>query len=124
MSEVTSGVTPDVTSEVTSEVRKRRSNAERQAAYRTRREGARKAQLAQRGLPALPAIPTMPGHKRWKAALTHAAELVTMVSGEMDEYQEARSEEWQESDRGSQHEEWLNLVREIEQGLEAALETV
>ena len=105
-----------------SEVRKRRSNAERQAAYRTRSKAARKAQLAQRGLPALPAISTMPGDKRWRVALRHAAEFVTMVNEEMEAYGAERSERWQESDRGEEHEDWLNQVKDVQEGLNQLLE--
>ncbi len=76
------------------------SAAARQAAYRARCELARKEQIRQQGLPPLPTIATLPGGPRWKAALTAAHTLLRQVSAEMQDYFDARSERWQESERG------------------------
>jgi hypothetical protein len=43
------------------------SAAERQAAFRARREQARQSELATKGLPSLPIISSMPGWPRWIA---------------------------------------------------------
>jgi hypothetical protein len=86
-----------------SQERKHASPAHRQAAYRERREQARVLQLRERALPALPAIPTLPGHGRWNAALQHAEQLLSTVAAEMASYFDARTELWQEGDRGAAH---------------------
>ena len=96
-----------------SQARKYASAAHRQAAYRLRRSQAGLAQLRERGLPALSPIPTMPGAARWKAALVHAEHLLSTVSEEMQGYFDDRSEVWQESDRGEEHEERAAAVDEV-----------
>ena len=96
-----------------SQARKYESAAARQAAYRARREEAQLAQLQERGLPPLPALPTMPGYPRWNAALQQARQALTLVSEEMTCYFEARSEVWQESDRGAEHLERISAVEEV-----------
>lgn len=83
--------------------RKHTSPAHRQAAYRERQARARLQQLQARALPALPAIATMPGHARWNAALQQAAHLLGTVAAEMSCYFDARTELWQEGDRGAEH---------------------
>jgi hypothetical protein len=97
--------------------KKHASAAARQAAYRSRRDQDRLAQLSVKGLPALPAIPAMPGWSRWKASFVAAQALLTVTLSEMQEYFDERSEIWQESDRGEQHQERITLV-------EAALDAV
>jgi hypothetical protein len=89
------------------------NQAQRQAAYRRRTENARQAQLHSKGLPTTPAIATMPGSARWKAALMRATELVSMVHEEMQDYFDERTETWQESERGEQHEERRAAVEEV-----------
>lgn len=81
------------------------SAAARQAAYRTRREHARQAALSAKGLPVLPAIASMPGWVRWNASFVAAHQLVAAAVTEMKDYFDDRSENWQESERGEEHEE-------------------
>jgi hypothetical protein len=81
------------------------SAAARQAAFRLRREQSRQADLAAKGLPALPSIPSMPGWPRWNAAFASAQELIAATLSEMQDYFEARSEGWQEGERGEEHQE-------------------
>ena len=68
------------------------THADRQAAYRRRRQEAHERQLQEKGLPPLPPIPTMPGAQRWQQAVAKAAELLTMVAQEMEAYFGDRSE--------------------------------
>lgn len=93
--------------------RKHKSPAHRQAAYRARVEKARRNQLQVRGLPALPAIPTMPGAARWNAGLRQAENLLSMIQEEMEAYFDDRSEIWQESERGEEHQERTQSVQEV-----------
>lgn len=86
------------------------SAAARQAAFRVRREQARQAVLAAKGLPALPPIPSMPGWARWNASFASAQEMITRTLGEMQDYFEDRSESWQEGERGEEHQEKIALV--------------
>jgi hypothetical protein len=79
------------------------SEAARQAAFRLRREQSRQAALAAKGLPALPAIPSLPGWPRWNAAFANAQELLTATLSEMQDYFDARSDSWQEGERGEAH---------------------
>ena len=89
------------------------SAAARQAAFRVRRESARQAVLAAKGLPALPAIPSMPGWPRWNASFINAQELLTETLSQMQDYFEARSENWQEGERGEDHQEKIALVEAV-----------
>jgi len=93
--------------------RKHANPAQRQAAYRKRCEAARHQHLSVRGLPPLPVIATFPGQARWTAALTSAQALVTQVSTEMRDYYDARTETWQESERGAQFQERLDALEEL-----------
>ena len=98
--------------------RKYTSSAERQAAYRARRQDAQRQALEAKGLPALPMLTTVPGWSRWRAALQSAQTLLEQVSSEMSDYHDARSDTWQESERGEdfrERQEALDaLVSELE----------
>lgn len=85
--------------------RKHNTNAARQQAYRARCEQTRQVAMAAKGLPSLPAIATLPGWSRWNAAFTVAHALVANSLGEMQNYFDDRSERWQDSDRGEDHQE-------------------
>jgi hypothetical protein len=87
------------------QARKYATRAEQQVAYRQRCDKARKAEMAAKGLPSLPAISTLPGWPRWNASLKAANELLTRTLDEMQEYFDDRSELWQESERGEEHQE-------------------
>jgi hypothetical protein len=97
--------------------RKHSTNAARQQAYRDRCEQARQNALAAKGLPSLPAIASLPGWSRWNAAFTAAHALVADSLSEMQGYFDDRSESWQESERGQDHQERIALA-------EAALEAL
>jgi hypothetical protein len=86
------------------------SNAARQAAFRARREQARQVELAAKGLPSLPRIPTLPGWPRWNASFKAAHELIADTLSEMQDYFDDRSESWQESERGNDHQEKIASV--------------
>ena len=89
------------------------TSAERQAAYRHRRESlAGASQLAQAVIPPVPAISSMPAHKRWRGLLKHATLLVDQAAREMQNYSESRSEEWQSSERGEAFAETLDAVQD------------
>lgn len=93
--------------------RKHDTPAQRQAAYRARSETARQRQQRERGLPELPAIATMPGTIRWNAIFRYAETLLCNAQAEMVDYFDARSEAWQESDRGMRHQERLETVETL-----------
>lgn len=97
--------------------RKYQSPAHRQAAYRARMEQARASQLRERGLPALPAIPTMPGTIRWNAMFRHTEQILCSAQAEMADYFDDRSEAWQDSDRGAEHQERLAAVEALAEAL-------
>jgi protein involved in temperature-dependent protein secretion len=92
--------------------------AARQAAYRQRCEQARQAALAAKGLPSLPVLATIPGGARWKASLRSAQELIADTLGEMQDYFDERSESWQESSRGEEHQERIASVEAVLEALE------
>ena len=92
--------------------RKYQTCAARQAAYRTRCEKARRAALAAKGLPALPAIAALPGWKRWNASFAAAQVLIECALDEMRDYYDDRSESWQESERGDEHQQRISGVEE------------
>ena len=93
--------------------------AARHAAYRKRQAEARRVELLRKGLPTLPAIPAMPGTARWDKMLAEIAVMLRTVTEEREEYQEDRSEEWQESDKGETFVERTDALREIEDLLDA-----
>ena len=90
--------------------RKYNTNAARQEAYRARREQARQIALAAKGLPPLPAIASLPGWTRWNASFTAAHALIADSLSQMQGYYDDRSEAWQESDRGEEHQERITSV--------------
>jgi hypothetical protein len=87
------------------------SAAARQAAYRKRCEQERRIERLSKGLPPLPAIPTMPGWARWNTALRLAQDLIERTQVEMEQYFDDRSETWQESERGEEHQNAINIVQ-------------
>src|SRR5258706_16104644 len=93
--------------------RKYLNRAAQQAAYRARQENARQVAVASKGLPSLPVIATMPGWARWNASFQSAHELIADTLGEMQDYYEERSESWQESDRGEEHQEKIASVEAV-----------
>ena len=72
--------------------RKYATNAARQAAYRTRGASTPAATL--------PIPPVTSGARRWAVLLGEAHGLLTMVADEMTTSWDARSDAWQESERG------------------------
>ena len=99
--------------------KKHPTHAARQAAYRDRCELARRAQLTERALPALPPISSFPGTARWNAAIRRASELLETIRAEMESYHDDRSTEWQESERGDEHQE---RIAQVEAALDAVSE--
>ena len=89
------------------------SPAARQSAYRDRCEKARRAALIARGLPSLPAIAALPGWKRWNASFAAAQDLTECALDEMRDYFDDRSETWQESERGDEHQDRITSVEEV-----------
>lgn len=94
------------------------SAAERQAAFRLRSEQARQAEIAAKGLPPLPVIPSMPGWPRWNATFRMAHALLDGAVTEMRDYFDDRSDAWQESDRGEEHQERITSAEAILEALE------
>jgi hypothetical protein len=101
--------------------KKHTSAAARQAAYRLRCEQARQAALAAKGLPMLPAIAALPGSSRWNASFAAAKELIASTLSEMQDYFDERSESWQESERGDNHQERMASVDEVLDALSGLL---
>jgi hypothetical protein len=93
--------------------RKYDTNGSRQAAYRLRQASVRQAERAEKGLPSLPPIASLPGQARWTTAIRYALALLTLVHDEMVAYFDARSEVWQESDRGTAHQERIDTLEEL-----------
>ena len=89
------------------------SAAARQAAYRSRCEQERQNELTAKGLPPMPAISSMPGWSRWNAALLMAQEMLSLTLEEMHGYYDDRSESWQNSERGEEHQEKVSSVEAV-----------
>jgi len=94
------------------------SHAARQAAYRRRREEARRSEQAAKGLPSLPVIAGLPGTVRWRSTTLMAVGLLNTVADEMEMYFDERSEAWQESERGEARQERTDAIRQIVESLE------
>lgn len=101
--------------------RKYNTNAARQEAYRVRREQEHQTALAAKGLPSLPAIATLPGWARWNASFTAAHALIADSLSQMQGYYDDRSESWQESQRGEEHQE---RIASVEAALDALSELI
>ncbi len=87
-------------------VRKYPTNAQRQAAYRTRR-------AALRHSTSIKPAPPVPGARRWEVLLAQAQELLADVAEEMAQYWDERSEAWQNSARGEQLTERITAIEAI-----------
>ena len=91
--------------------RKYASAAQRQAAYRLRcRE---RTQAAGRTAP----LPASPGRRRWEAMCGQALCLLQAMSQELEAYADARTEAWQESERGEAFGDLLESVTQIADAL-------
>jgi hypothetical protein len=55
----------------------------------------------------------MPGTPRWNAALRYITQMLTSVQAEMADYFEARSESWQEGQRGEDHQATMASVEAV-----------
>jgi hypothetical protein len=94
--------------------RKYATNAARQAAYRAR------------GATPPPSIgprpPILPGSRRWEGPLIQARAQLEAVAAEMTAYAAARSDAWQDSERGEQFTERCEMLDEALDLLRALLE--
>jgi FtsZ-binding cell division protein ZapB len=86
--------------------------AQRQAAYRRRTAQALCALQEAKDLPQRAAIASMPSSRRWDALIQQACRALQTVHQEIEEYWDARSEVWQESDRAVQMQEFLERIAE------------
>lgn len=85
--------------------KKYESAAQRQAAYRLR--------CKELEVP----VPAAPGQKSWKAMLGRALSLVEQTSEQMQGYYDARSEAWQDSNRGEAFIETMESVADAAEAL-------
>jgi hypothetical protein len=85
--------------------KQRAQTALRQRRFRKRQQEARKRELKEKGLPPMPTISTMPGTARWQAALESAEALLGDVVAEMENYYDDRTETWQDSIAGADHQQ-------------------
>lgn len=98
--------------------RKYADAAEKQAAYRTR-QGERLRAVIEGRRPAAPAIGNMPAERRWTALREQAREALEQMRDEMQEYHDARSDEWQEGERGQAMSERLDDLDQLLSDLDA-----
>jgi formate dehydrogenase maturation protein FdhE len=96
-------------------------NASRQAAYRQRLTLRQEEQSRHKGMPPLASIPTMPSEARWKQMLQMAAALLEGAVTEMTDYADARSQTWQESERGEAFAERLETLTQLSEQFDSAL---
>jgi hypothetical protein len=85
----------------------------RQAAYQKRKDAARENELRAKGLPPMPLIPTMPGTRRWALMLASARALVQAICDEREGYSDDRSEQWQDSDKGTDFHEHTEEIADL-----------
>lgn len=96
---------------------KRHENAaERQHAYRQRRKLVRLNSLSPKNLPRPSSLTSMPSTARWKDLKRQAEAALEMLLYEMEEYEDQRSETWQEGDKG---EAFRQAIERIEEALDA-----
>jgi hypothetical protein len=95
--------------------RKYASNAERQAAYRARRSSLVEVEpwQSKQSSSGEARIPSRPGYRRWEAMLSQAQSLTRSIVSEMAVYHDARSEDWQCSERAESFAEKIEALEEI-----------
>jgi hypothetical protein len=93
--------------------RKYLSDAERQAAFRRRRSNSVAALQAAKGLAPLPAIATIAGWQRWRQLLEQIDQALNEAHAQMESYSDARSQEWQDSDKADEFAERVAAVEEL-----------
>jgi hypothetical protein len=98
--------------------RKHADHAARQAAYRARCEQAQRHLSSAKGLPSLSQVPSLPGWPRWNATFRLAHALMEGAVSELQAYFEDRSESWQESERGEDHQERSSSAEAVRDALE------
>ena len=91
-------------------MRRYSTNAERQAAYRSRKREATSPPLY---LPALCPLSTVPSTARWKMAIDLAQRLLQTVAEEMQDYSDNRSERWHDGDVAERFHENLDQVNDV-----------
>lgn len=96
-------------------------NAARQAAYRQRLKLRQEEQSRHKGLPPLASIPTMPSEARWKQMVQMAAALLETAVTEMADYADARSQAWQQSERGDTFTERLETLTQLREQFDSVL---
>lgn len=99
--------------------RKYESLAQKQAAYRQRRQQAVQDQQREKSLPALPAIAAMPGTARWEQTLRYIETMVIQLQDEIQEYVDQRSDAWRETERAEQMQNNLQTLEEILDNLQS-----
>jgi hypothetical protein len=55
----------------------------------------------------------MPGWPRWNASFVSAQESIAETLSQMQDYYDARSESWQEGERGEEHQEKIVSVEAV-----------
>ena len=90
-----------------------RSNADRQSAYRRRRNEAYAALQTAKGLMALPSIAAIPGWRRWRQVLEQAEQAVRDIHDQMQSYYDERSDDWLESEKADAFTEKMEAVEEL-----------
>lgn len=93
------------------------SSADRQKAFRDRQKAARATAIAQ-GAPKAAAVPTMPSNARWTTLIQQARAALDTCRGEMQEYFDERSEQWQESDKADAMQQRIEQLESIVGDLE------
>lgn len=96
--------------------RQHANQADKQRAYRERQKQARIAEQQAKGFPVRPTLPTVPALPRWKALIESSREQIEIVRDEMQIYFDERSEKWQESEKGEEHQ---NRMESLESALSA-----
>jgi hypothetical protein len=88
------------------------TNADRQAAYRERR----------RALASPVPVSSIPGYRRWALLLQQAQQCLDHVAEEMVAYWDERCERWQNSERGEEFTERVELLEELQERLRELVE--
>jgi hypothetical protein len=96
-------------------MRKYATNAERQAAYRSRQ---REASLPPLYLPALCPLSQVPSKGRWRVAIDLAARLLDTVAEEMQAYSDERSEYWHEGESAQRFHENLDRIIDLQEQID------
>jgi hypothetical protein len=96
--------------------RRHESNSQKQRAYREREKLALSSSM--QNLPKPSGLSAVPSAARWRLMKKQALTILRQLDLEMQNYWDARTEDWQQSEKGDAFQEWIDKVQDAVQAVE------